>query len=146
MRCLVAGILLLQACTSLGAVPVTTPAQLNSEPERYNGQRVLVRGYVLLGTNSRALYQSREEYDRAVASQTSPPENCLTILNNDEFLWANASLLRNHTVVVAGTFTTRDPRIVDLQACLDTEGNIVPTGVMIDEASLHEAVRRLQPR
>lgn len=68
---------LLCGCAAVAASPVATvitPRDLNTHPARYDGHDVVVRGFVILGTNGRSLYQSRErfeEFDRAFRAQLS---------------------------------------------------------------------------
>ncbi|HJU38434.1 MAG TPA: hypothetical protein VJ724_02600 [Tahibacter sp.] len=91
---------------------IVSPLELNTNPQRYHGQAVLVRGYVTLVPGAHNLYQSR---GLALEFQsrwgTGDPEfdardyfaYCLTIANVDALMpkqWA----LNRITITVRGTF------------------------------------------
>jgi hypothetical protein len=115
------------AMTASPVAYVLTPRELNTHPEQYDGREVVVRGFVILGTNGRSLYQSKErfeEFDRDFRAQTpgfNPAEfdaDCLTLLNA-HVLEENPSLFEGQTITVRGRFErnylTGD--VLDLQAC-----------------------------
>ena len=104
-----------------------TPRELNSNSSKYDGKTVLVRGYLLLGTNARSLFQSKERYDEYVkkwkenSSETELSkydDDCLTLLNAD-LLFEKQNKLRNKTYTLRGVFEENylDGTVVDLQAC-----------------------------
>ncbi len=118
-----------------------TPAEVNATWPHLEGQHIAIRGYVLLGTNSRVLYQSRELYIRAqraleAGRDITDDNNCLTILNNDEGFWRNSRRLNNHTVIFHGTVRQRSANTFDLQGCVTAQGNATPAGFEIDSTDL----------
>jgi len=135
-------LVLLASCANVGVGRVYSPLEVNRELARLEGQRITVRGYVVLGTNSRVLFQSRAAYAHASQNMDTPDDYCLTILNNDALLWDNAGVLRDQTVIVDGTVVRRDPRVFDLQSCLTANAEPVPSGFLIDQASLRRAINR----
>jgi len=143
--------LLLCGCAAISASPATkvlTPRELNTHPEQYDGHDVVVRGFVILGTNGRSLYQSKErfeEFDRAFRAQTpgfNPTEfeaDCLTLLNA-QVLEENSSFFNGQTITVHGRFErnylTGD--VLDLQAC----GG--PTAFALDERDTRRLLQVLK--
>jgi hypothetical protein len=130
------------------AAQVLTPRELNTHPNQYDGRQVVVRGFVILGTNGRSLYQSKErfeEFDRALYAQTpgfNPAEfdaDCLTLLNA-HVLEDNRSVFEGQTITVRGRFErnylTGD--VLDLQAC----GG--PTALALDERDTRRLLQALQ--
>jgi hypothetical protein len=118
----------LQACVSGARVsdPIG-PTELKSNADHYDGQNVVVRGYVLLGTNGRSLCQSKQLFDewtRALdqnAADFEPRDYdnlCLTMLNAD-LLQANAGRFDKTEITVTGMFVRdymADGETFDLQA------------------------------
>jgi hypothetical protein len=121
---------LLSGCAVMTASPVAyvlTPRELNTHSEQYDGREVVVRGFVLLGTNARSLYQSKErleEFERAFRAQTpgfNPADfdaDCLTLLNS-QVLEENPSVFDGKTITVRGRFESNymTGDVLDLQAC-----------------------------
>lgn len=141
---------LLCGCSMLIESPVAnvlTPRELNTHPKKYDGRDVVVRGFVILGTNGRSLYQSKErfeEFDRAVHAPTPGfntefDADCLTLLNA-QVLEENSSAFNGQTVTVRGRFErnylTGD--VLDLQAC----GG--PTALALDERNTRRLLKALQ--
>jgi len=127
---------------------VLTPRDLNTHPEQYDGREVVVRGFVILGTNGRSLYQSKErfeEFDRAFYAHTpgfKPADfdaDCLTLLNA-RVLEENDSVFSGQTVTVTGRFQrnylTGD--MLDLQAC----GG--PAALALDEPTTRRLLQTLK--
>ncbi len=141
--------LLLCACATSG-VPQdsVTPRVLNANPDRYDDREVLVRGFVVLGTNGRSLYESRERlenFDRAFRAQTLGTDltdfylDCVTLLNA-QLLEDNPSLFNEQMITIRGRFVSDylDGDVLDLQAC----GG--PTGLIVDEEDARRVFRDLQ--
>lgn len=118
----------LQACVSGARVSDHIgPTELKSNADHYDGQNVVVRGYVLLGTNGRSLCQSKQLFDEWIraldqtAADFDPRDYdnlCLTMLNAD-MLQANADRFNNTEITVTGRFVKdymADGETFDLQA------------------------------
>ena len=127
---------------------VLTPRELNTHPKQYNGQEVVVRGFVVLGTNGRSLYQSKERFEEfgrafyAHAPGFNPADfdaDCLTLLNAD-VLEGNVSVFNGQTVTVRGRFESKylTDDVLDLQACHE------PTALVLDERDTRRLLRALQ--
>lgn len=135
MRCFLLLIPLLVACSSARSDrsdmldPILSPSQVNANPERFDGQRIAVRGLVLLSSNSHSLYESRElldEFKRRIGSEEDfgPAQfeeydkYCLTIANPRK-LFDDPSRYRGHVVVFYGTFVKDflSEDVIDLGAC-----------------------------
>jgi len=143
---------LLSGCAMMTASPVAyvlTPRELNTHPKQYDGRDVVVRGFVILGTNGRSLYQSKErfeEFDRDFRAQTpgfNPAEfdaDCLTLLNA-QILEENQSVFDGQTITVRGRFESnyQTGEVLDLQAC----GG--PTALALDERNTRQLLQALQP-
>ena len=141
---------LLCRCAMMTGSPVAdvlTPRELNTHPEQYDGRDVIVRGFVILGTNGRSLYQSKErfeEFGRAFYAQTpgfNPAEydaDCVTLLNA-RVLEENSSVFNGRTVTMRGRFVrdylTGD--MLDLQAC-------GTTALALDERDTRRLLQVLQ--
>lgn len=139
---------LLCGCAMMAALPVLTPRELNTHPEQYDGREVVVRGFVILGTNGRSLYQSKErfqEFDRAFYAHApgfNPAEfdaDCLTLLNA-QVLEENPSVFSGQTITVRGHFERnyQTGDILDLQAC----GG--PTALILDKRDTRRLLQVLQ--
>lgn len=126
-----------------------TPRELNTHPEQYDGREVVVRGYVVLGTNARVLFESRERFDegnRAFRASTAGFDpnvfyaDCLTLLNA-RILEENRSVFNGQTITVRGryqrNYLTDD--VLDLQAC----GG--PTALTLDEQDAQRLLRAMRP-
>lgn len=143
-------LILVSACalqTNVAQDEYLTPRQLNTNADEYDGQVVVVRGYVLLGTNARALYESKERHAQLQKDweQSKPgfdpadyDDNCLTLLNAKLF-WKNWSLLEHETIKVRGTFIKNylDGTVLDLQACAK------PTALVVDQEDLQRTITSL---
>lgn len=127
---------------------VVTPRELNTHPEQYDGREVVVRGYVVLGTNARVLYESRERFDegnrafRALTPGFDPSPfyaDCLTLLNA-HVLEENRSVFNGQTITVRGRFERNylTDDMLDLQAC----GG--PTALALDERDTQRLLQALQ--
>lgn len=129
------------------AAYVLTPRELNTHSEQYDGREVVVRGFVILGTNARSLYQSKErleEFGRAVDAPTPGfnlefEADCLTLLNA-KVLEENSSVFNGQTITVRGRFVRKylTGDVVDLQAC----GG--PTAFILDEGDTRRLLRDLK--
>jgi len=121
---------LLCGCTLMTASPVAhvlTPRELNTHAAQYDGREVIVRGFVVLGTNGRSLYQSKEKLEqfgrdfRAQTSGFNPADfdaDCLTLLNA-RVLEENPGVFDGQTITVRGRFESNylTGDVLDLQAC-----------------------------
>ena len=127
---------------------VFSPRELNTDPDQYNGREVVVRGFVILGTNGRSLYQSKErfeEFDRAFNAQAPGFDaadfdaDCLTLLNAD-VLENNVSVFNGQTITVRGRFESKylTGDVLDLQACHE------PTALVLDERDTRRLLKSLQ--
>jgi len=136
------------AMTASPATKVLTPRELNTHAAQYDGHDVVVRGFVILGTNGRSLYESKErfeEFDRAFRAQTpgfNPAEfdaDCLTLLNA-QLLEENRSVFNGQTITVRGHFERnyQTGDVLDLQAC----GG--PTALALDEKDTRRVLQALQ--
>lgn len=114
---------------SLPEPAMVTPSQLNSDPDLYHQQEVVISGFVLLSSGSHNIFESRElfeEYEQKLQSGNYLDPNefdkyCITIANPDR-LWADPEKFRRKTVVFKGVFIKdylREDRI-DLGACSKT--------------------------
>lgn len=135
-------ITLLSAIAGAGcALSATTPGdslspiELNADPQRYQGQSVVVHGYVTLVPGGHNLYESRElrnEFARRWDAEDPgfDPRDyvqyCLTIANPED-LDEVGDELNGTSITVKGTFLANylDGGI-DLGACP------LPTGIVID--------------
>lgn len=153
MRCSIVFMLALLLCgcamvTTSPTAPVLSPREVNGDPTRYDGREVVVRGFVVLGTNGRSLFQSKErfeEFGRALYAN-EPGFNsadfdgdCLTLLNAD-ILENNVSVFDGQTVTVRGRFESnyRTDDVLDLQACSER------TALVLDERDTRRLLRALQ--
>ena len=130
--------LFISGCASQVAstsVNYLSPRELNTNPSQYDGTQVVVKGYVLLGTNARALYQSKDrhkQWKRAWKDDDSDfdpsdySKDCLTLLAADIF-WEHRELLEEKTITIRGVFVKNylDGNVVDLQACEEPSAFIV---------------------
>ncbi|MBT9446025.1 MAG: hypothetical protein IV086_10035 [Hyphomonadaceae bacterium] len=143
---LVTAIALLAGCAAQVRDETISPMELNNEAERYNDREVEVEGYLLLGTNSRALYQSRETFLRVEREASDPKadfdpsENdkyCLTLQDVDE-LMEHRDVLNQMTVKIRGRFRNENPDElgVDLQACP------LPTRLYVDQSEVERLIRQ----
>lgn len=143
--------LLLCGCammTTSSVAHVFSPRELNTDPRQYDGREVVVRGFVVLGTNGRSLFQSKErfeEFGRAFYAHEpsfNPADfdgDCLTLLNAD-VLEDNVSVFNGQTVTVRGRFESnyRTDDVLDLQACNER------TALVLDERDTRRLLRALQ--
>lgn len=143
--------LLLCGCammTALSVVHVFSPRELNADPEQYDGREVVVRGFVVLGTNGRSLYESKERFEEwSRAFDTQAPgfnasdfdADCLTLLNAD-VVEDNFSVFDGQTITVRGRFESKylTGNVVDLQACHE------PTALVLDERDARRVLRDLR--
>lgn len=101
-----------------------TPEAVQRDPNRYDGQVVTVRGVLLLGTNSRGIFQSTDllrETREAWEHRGPVPEHyrlyCLTLMESPilNSHWQDREAL----VVVTGTFRAHylDDTRIDVRAC-----------------------------
>lgn len=127
---------------------VLTPRELNTHPDQYEGREVAVHGFVILGTNGRSLYQSKERFEefvrafRALTPGFNPSEfdpDCLTLLNA-HVLEENSSIFDGQTITVRGRFVRnyQTGDMLDLQAC----GG--PAALALNERDTRRLLRALQ--
>jgi len=121
---------LLCGCAMTTAPPVAdvlTPRELNTHAEQYDGREVAVRGFVVLGTNGRSLYQSKERFEEFGRDFYAQPPgfnaadfdaDCLTMLNA-RLVEQNFSVFDGQTITVRGRFMRNymTGNVLDLQAC-----------------------------
>jgi hypothetical protein len=108
---------------------------LNANAAHYNGQTVLVRGFVKLAPEGHILYESQAldaEFARGVDAGghfdvKKYDKYCLTIVN-PLLLRKNQAAFNKKTLVVQGKFIDDylDGKTIDLGACP------LPTGIIID--------------
>lgn len=134
--------LLLSAITTAGcALSATTPAgtltpsELNSDPQKYQDQSVVVHGNVTLVPGGHNLYQSRElkaEFARRWNAEDPGfdpmdyVQYCLTIANPDD-LDEISDELNGTSITVKGTFLANY-----LDGGIDRGACPLPTGIVID--------------
>jgi hypothetical protein len=73
-------------------VPVT-PGELAANPDKYDGKHVTVRGFVVIGSHERNIFDSKRGYEQAGAT-------CLGLLGTKSFV----SHFRKRVETVKGTF------------------------------------------
>lgn len=104
-----------------------TPQEVNLNAFRLDGDEVFVKGFVVLGTNSRYLIQSEDrnnQYLKTLEADRSEEEmeeffnDCLTLVDAD-FLFQHSALFNGKTITFKGVVLENynDGVIVDLQAC-----------------------------
>lgn len=122
--------LLTLALTGCAGPEVLSPTQLNSSPSLYNGQRVTVRGYVVIAPEGHNLRDSKKAYDEFAAhydvnakpdpsfDPRSHQEECLTIANTAVFR-EHSSAFQGKTLVFRGRFVGHylNDNEIDLGAC-----------------------------
>ena len=118
------------SCTSLplNNENALSPNALNMDTEKFVGQSVFLKGYVVLGTNSRCLYESKDRYKAMIsdfendfqAFQNDYNDDKITLLN-PAIIWENRDALEGRTIVLKGNFVNNydyaNGNPVDLQAC-----------------------------
>ena len=153
MRRSVAMLLALLLCgcammTASSVAHVFSPRELNTDPKQYDGQEVAVRGFVVLGTNGRSLFQSKErfeEFGRAFYAHEPSFKladfdgDCLTLLNAHH-LEDNIAVFNGRTITVRGRFESnyRTDDVLDLQACNER------TALVLDERDTRRLLESLQ--
>jgi hypothetical protein len=134
--------------TAASVAHVLSPRELNTDARQYDGREVVVRGFVVLGTNGRSLYQSKERFEEfgrafyAYAPGFNPADfdaDCLTLLNAG-ILEDNVSVFNGQIVTVRGRFKSKylADDVLDLQACHE------PTALVLDEQDTRRLLRTLQ--
>lgn len=125
-------LILLMSCSSNSerhTEKYVSPRELNSHPDKYNGQEVYVKGYALLGTNSRSLFESKERYERYQIAWDHDDELALSKFDNDCITLTEANLMMEYqdffngkTIIVHGVFEkdSLNEGVIDLQSCSDT--------------------------
>ncbi|HJU38433.1 MAG TPA: hypothetical protein VJ724_02595 [Tahibacter sp.] len=136
---LLATVLAIAGCarSTLMRSDILSPLELNTNPQRYHGQVILVRGYVTLVPEGHNLYQSRKlaiEFDNRWG--TGDPKfdardyfaYCLTIANPHALMPARRALHRA-TITVKGTFLADylGERDIDFGACPLNTGIVIDT-------------------
>lgn len=127
-----------------------TPSQLNANPTRYNGQIVVVRGFVKLAPEAHVLYDSRAldgEVQRAWKSGNGHVDvrkyakYCVTIAN-PELLYENRAAINEKTITFQAKFINNYQigKTVDLGACP------FPTAIIINNAALTRRYPSLLPK
>ena len=115
-----------------------SPSQLNGAMARYNGQHVLVRGFVMLGPEGHVLYQSKALHDQASEKWNSGKSDfdpkqyekyCLTIAN-PSFIKQMLHGKSQGAFIVTGKFISDylDGHTIDLGACP------LPSAIILDGA------------
>lgn len=141
MLCLALCSLLVSGCSPspIQGGPLS-PSELNVNATRYNGQTVVVKGYIKLAPEGHVLYESEAldtEFRKGWDSGSRDfdlkkyEKYCLTIANPD-LLYRNQATVNGKTLVVQGKFVDDylDGHTVDLGACP------LPTAIIIDESDL----------
>lgn len=130
-----------------GRTEPLSPSRCNTQAARYNGQTVVVRGYIKLASEGHALYESHaldEEFRKGWDSGSRDfdarryEKYCLTIANPD-LLYRNQAAVNGKTLILKGKFIANylDGNRVDLGACP------LPTAIIIDESDLRHRYRWL---
>ncbi|MFT3722502.1 MAG: hypothetical protein QM773_02860 [Hyphomonadaceae bacterium] len=138
---LVVAHLLLAACaTSASSIQVLSVRDLNAGAASFDGKAVRVRGYLLLGTNGRSLYQSEARFAEWKKDLFGPnPTNfdayandCITLMNVDAF-FDHVELLGERAVSVEGTFVKDffGPDVVDGQRCMSRPSALIATDTSV---------------
>jgi hypothetical protein len=134
--------------TVSSAPHVLSPRELNIDSKTYDGQEVVVRGFVVLGTNGRSLFQSKarfEEFGRAFYAHEPSFKSsdfdgdCLTLLNAG-VLEDNVSVFDGQTITVRARFESnyRTENVLDLQACSE------PSALALNERDTRRLLQALQ--
>jgi hypothetical protein len=123
---------------------ILRPSQLNSRPEFYDGQEVVVRGYsflapeqnFLLDTRERGVY-NRKKWAREEALTADDDKYCLTIINPN-FLFEKAHdswSLTHRMLTLRGKFVAHyfDTGVIDFGACPIAPGFIVEKVIKIEK-------------
>ena len=99
-------------------VPALQPQTVLAAPADYQGKRIVVRGYLRYGDDSRSLWQSIETYR---ASRSAARTACLTLFNADAF-HTRLRQFADSTVTLTGTVRTMHlaPEQSALGWCNDT--------------------------
>jgi len=118
-----------------------SPSELNTDAAHYNGQSVVVQGYVMLAPEGHILYESQalnDEFRHGVDAGGRFDANkyekyCLTIANPD-LLYRNEATVNKKMLIVRGKFIDNylNGKIIDLGACP------LPTAIIIDENDLRQ--------
>jgi hypothetical protein len=126
-----------------------SPSELNANATQYNGQTVVVRGYIKLAPEGHVLYESEAldaEFRKGWDSGSRDfdvkkyEKYCLTIANPDLF-YRNQAAVNGKTLVVRGKFVDDylDGHTVDLGACP------LPTAIIVDENDLRRRYGSVLP-
>jgi hypothetical protein len=75
-----------------------TPSQLLKNPRKYDGQRILVRGYLYIGPESRYLWDSKE------AAEADTPHTCIGLSAPDIKFKRKKRVYEKENVTVSGIF------------------------------------------
>jgi hypothetical protein len=113
-----------------------SPSVLNGDPARYNGQTVVVHGFIELAPEGHVLYES-QALSAELASKIDAGgrvdlkvyrKYCLTIAN-PELFYENQTVLNHRTLDVQGKFIDDylDGHSIDFGACP------LPTAIVVDE-------------
>lgn len=118
-----------------GTARVYSPSELNASPVRFDRREVMVKGFILLSSNSHSIYESEElfeEFSRRLASDNDfEPEEydkyCLTIANPDQ-LRRDPERYKGKTLTFRGEFVKDylGGDVIDLGACAN------PSAIVID--------------
>lgn len=117
-----------------------TSSQLNASPARYNGEIVVVRGFVKLAPDAHVLYESRAFNGKVQRGSESGDHGfearkyekyCVTIAN-PELLYKNPTTANAKTIIFQGKFIDNYQigKPIDLGACP------LPTAIIVDNAAL----------
>lgn len=127
---------------------VLTPSELNTNAAKFKGHTVEVRGYIVLGPESRDLFESKSifsESERGYHSDSRDfdprkyDNDCVTIANPD-LLFRNGRTVNYKTLIIRGKFIDDylRPGMINLDACS-------PTAIIIDEDDLRHRYPALLP-
>jgi hypothetical protein len=106
-----------QAEATASQEAVIAPSELAANPDKYDGKHVRVKGYVIIGSHARNIFDSRRD-------SKDPRAACLGLLGSKAF----AAVLRKRTEVVSGTFRKAlcGPKDICLYWCSES-------GIELDE-------------
>lgn len=148
--CLAFCVLIASGCSLHPVQPEPrSPRELNTNAVHYNGQTVVVRGYVQLAPEAHVLYQSQvlsAAFRKGMESNSRDfnvkkyNKYCLTIANPG-LLYKNRSTVNGKTLTFRGKFIDNylDGHTVDLGA------RPLPTAIVIDEHDLKRRYPALLP-
>ncbi|MEP3891591.1 MAG: hypothetical protein ABJN69_14115 [Hellea sp.] len=118
------------ACASLNKndVEALSPSMLSAASEKFAGKSIFLRGYVVLGTNARCLYETKthyaamkDDYESDFAAFKNNYIDYKITLLNPHVIWTNREKLDGEMITLKGKFINdydyENGNPVDLQAC-----------------------------